>query len=51
MATKRITAAVVDEMLPGDVVWDAEVRGFGAGIAQGIGRLSWRLGSEACRGS
>jgi integrase len=29
MATKRITAAVLDEMLPGDVVWDAETRGFG----------------------
>jgi integrase len=29
MATKRITATVLDEMLPGDVIWDAEVRGFG----------------------
>ena len=25
----EITAAVVDGMQPGDVVWDAEVRGFG----------------------
>jgi integrase len=29
MATKRITAAVLDEMLTGHVVWDSEVRGFG----------------------
>jgi integrase len=29
MATKRITAAALDAMLPGDVVWDAEVRGLG----------------------
>jgi integrase len=29
MPTKRITAAAVDAMAPGTVLWDAEVRGFG----------------------
>lgn len=29
MARKRITAAAVDAMQPGDVIWDSEVRGFG----------------------
>ncbi len=29
MATKRITADVVDGLPPGGVVWDSEVRGFG----------------------
>src|ERR1700687_3710375 len=29
MAARRITAAVIDAMKPGETVWDAEVRGFG----------------------
>ena len=29
MAGKRLTAAVVEAMAPGETVWDAEVRGFG----------------------
>jgi hypothetical protein len=29
VATKRITAAVLDAILPGETVWDTEVRGFG----------------------
>src|SRR5215472_15718791 len=29
MTTRRITAAVIEGMMPGGVIWDAEVRGFG----------------------
>jgi integrase len=29
MATRRITAAAVDAMKPGEAVWDSETRGFG----------------------
>ncbi len=29
MATRRITADIVEKMPPGEQVWDSEVRGFG----------------------